>query len=431
MDKTEVVIKEGKHETVAGPLFPPDPEAAHVKQTTLGDCYLQASVASLAEKNPGLIKAMMRDNGDDTVTVRLYEVDETDQSNHQYAAKYIRVNKSVPKNFEGQDVYNAGSLWVRLIEKAYAAGGFTGTGAAAPPKRSYEGIAAGYARYAMEVLTGQPMKETLLTLGGGADLQPDGSYANWNEGTGTRGGSVWASKTTSSVPWDANEVAAHGVAKSADQYDNLLSYKILKDKGLVDAWITFVQTDAIKNIFTKRATDRAAGFAGDITLTDLATAMAPLASGVKDPILAWLEQQKIFPGELGSAKYSKFQLDQFEKIKDTLAAGGMVTGGTWKYPGAAVVAGTGASGGEVKHKGMVGGHAFSFIGARAHSTTNPDDPAYGDFYFLKMRNPWAAYGREYDFTQGKDAGKAVDGGDGVSWLELSDLTRYFDSINYG
>jgi hypothetical protein len=430
MDKANVVVKTGGHEKVDAPLWPPDPSPDHVKQTTLGDCYLQASVASLADKNPGLIKAMMRDNGDDTVTVRLYEVDETDQTNHKFTAKYVRINKSVPKNFQGQDVYNAGSLWVRLIEKAYAAGGFTGTGAAAPPKKDYQSIAAGFARYAMEVLTGQQMKENLLT-GGGPDMQSDGSYASWGESTGTRGGTVWANKNASTVPWDANEVTAHGVAKAADQYDNLLSFKILKDKGLVDTWITFVKTDAIKNMFTKRQTDRAAGFAGDITLTDFATAMAGLAGGVKDPILAWLEQQKLYPGELGTAKYSQFQLDIFKKIKDTLAAGGMVTGGTWKYPGATATPGTGVSGGEVQHKGIVGGHAFSFIGARSHSTANPDDAAYGEFYFVKIRNPWASYGREYDMSQGKDAGKAVEGGTGVSWLELSDVTRYFDSINYG
>jgi hypothetical protein len=429
MPKDKVVVKTGKFEKVAGPLFPPDPEPAHVKQTTLGDCYLQAAVASVADKNPGLIKAMMRDNNDDSVTVRLYKVDDTDEKKHSFSAKYVRVEKSVPKNFEGQEIYNAGAIWVRLIEKAYAAGGFMGdTSKAAAPTKSYEGIAAGQARHAMEVLLGEEMKTQFLT---GNDLQSSGNYGSHTESTGTQGTLVWSGRNMSSVPWDANEVTNHATAKTADQYDNLLSYKILGDKGKVDDWITFVKTDAIKNVFTAQQTKRAGGFAGQVTLEDIQAAMSTgLATGIRDTIMAWIEKQQLFPGALGSTKYSKFQLDVFRKIKETLENGGVVTGGTYKFPGTGTT-GTGASGGEAVDKGMVGGHAFSIIGARALSTANADDPKPGDFYFIRIRNPWGKYGRKYDMSKGNDAGEAVEDGNGESWLELSDLTKFFETINYG
>src|SRR5262249_50159546 len=106
--KSDVIIKHGKFDKVGGNLFDKDPTPADVVQTTLGDCYLQASIASIASQNPSLIKEMMRDNGDDSVTVRLYKVDDTDAKNHKFDPQYFRVEKSVPKDSTGKEVYNAG-----------------------------------------------------------------------------------------------------------------------------------------------------------------------------------------------------------------------------------------------------------------------------------------------------------------------------------
>ena len=67
-------------------------------------------------------------------------------------------------------------------------------------------------------------------------------------------------------------------------------------------------------------------------------------------------------------------------------------------------------------------------------TTSPQDVAdmtkAGDFYWLKIRNPWGNYGRKYDFSKGADAGEEVKDGDGISWLELSDLTKFFNQIHF-
>ena len=63
-----------------------------------------------------------------TVTVRLYEVSRINPAKPTFKARYINVNKSVVKR-GGKTVYQEhGALWVSMIQKAYAAGGFTGEG---------------------------------------------------------------------------------------------------------------------------------------------------------------------------------------------------------------------------------------------------------------------------------------------------------------
>ena len=409
IDAANIVIKTGaKFEKVPGPLFPPDPDPAHVKQTTLGDCYLQAAVGSLAHRNPGLIKAMMRDNGDDSVTIRLYKPQRKKGKQPTFSARYVRIEKSIPKDFEGNEVYNAGATWVRMIEKAYAAGGFTGDAATkSPPKKSYEGIEGGWSAHAMEVLTGEPVDEQLHQGG-------------------------WHADVSSTLPWTKAERTAYKNALSSGSYDELLSFKILGDQGLVDTWMQWVEGGDLDAFFKTQADLRGQGFAGDITLNDIEATMGTLDAGVRATMLGWLDKQQLYPGQLGSAKYSKIQLETFKRIQENLAAGKTVTTGTFKYPGAKKVAGTGASGGEVQHQGIVGSHAFSVLGARGNATTDPDSPKAGDFNWIQIRNPWGSYSRKYDFSKTPDQmGEAVEGGNGVSWIELSDLTRYFDGVDFG
>ncbi len=54
------------------PLFSHEPSVNDLKQRMVSNCYMVSSIASLVEMNPDYIKNMMKDNGDGTVTVRLY-----------------------------------------------------------------------------------------------------------------------------------------------------------------------------------------------------------------------------------------------------------------------------------------------------------------------------------------------------------------------
>lgn len=114
------------------PLFPHDPSIADIRQGNIGNCYMAAAIAGAVRKNPDVIKEMMHDNGDGTVTVRFFrrvplkgypEVQET----KEMEPFYVTVDKSAPA---GMGALN--SLWVSMIEKAAVVAGIE-------PGRMYEG----------------------------------------------------------------------------------------------------------------------------------------------------------------------------------------------------------------------------------------------------------------------------------------------------
>lgn len=147
------------------PLFSHEPTVNDLKQRMVSNCYMVAGTAGLVNLDPALLKGCLRDNGDGTVTVRLYEkyipeeekqreaesrkavqkklddlqakvdsgeVDEWDQDGleqeimkEQYRARqsyrpvYAKVTKEVPR-IGGADALSAGALWMQMIEKACA-----------------------------------------------------------------------------------------------------------------------------------------------------------------------------------------------------------------------------------------------------------------------------------------------------------------------
>jgi Domain of unknown function (DUF4157)/Calpain family cysteine protease len=134
------------------------PSIEHIKQGSLGDCYLLATLASIMLKDPGFPTKMMQDNPDGTVTVKLFDVQKASTpSGFTAGEKYVKVNKSVPEE-KGEALYAQEHLWVQMIEKAYAAGGFTGNLLKTPSSTSepqYKDIGSGNEQHAFRVLLGQ------------------------------------------------------------------------------------------------------------------------------------------------------------------------------------------------------------------------------------------------------------------------------------
>jgi Domain of unknown function (DUF4157)/Calpain family cysteine protease len=134
------------------------PSIEHIKQGSLGDCYLLATLASIMLKDPGFPMKMIKDNQDGTVTVKLFDVQKASTPPGFTAReKYVKVNKSVPEE-KGEALYAQEHLWVQMIEKAYAAGGFTGNLLRTPSSTSepqYKDIGSGNAQHAFRVLLGQ------------------------------------------------------------------------------------------------------------------------------------------------------------------------------------------------------------------------------------------------------------------------------------
>lgn len=143
------------------PLFSHEPTQDDIMQGKLGDCYFVASLSSVAANNPQIIRDMMKDNGDGTVTVRLYD----EKENGKLEPIYINVEKSVPviklRKADGsqsvEDINAKGTLWVQMLEKAFAASNIHDNGMKkfSETERSYSDIIAGTASNAYNVLFGR------------------------------------------------------------------------------------------------------------------------------------------------------------------------------------------------------------------------------------------------------------------------------------
>lgn len=104
-------------------LFPHEPSPTDIKQGIgINDCYMLSCLIKMADTNPEKIKNAMRDNNDGTVTVRFYDTvknPETDEEERKPV--YIRVKKTESSMVgTGAASYASGSLWVQMMEKAYA-----------------------------------------------------------------------------------------------------------------------------------------------------------------------------------------------------------------------------------------------------------------------------------------------------------------------
>jgi hypothetical protein len=97
-------------------LFVGDPCYLDIAQGTSNDCSFMASLASVAEHNPGFIREMITDNHDGTYTVRLF--------NSSGEAEYITVDGQLYRDQNGNPIYaqndNRQVIWPAIVEKAFA-----------------------------------------------------------------------------------------------------------------------------------------------------------------------------------------------------------------------------------------------------------------------------------------------------------------------
>jgi hypothetical protein len=148
-----------------------DFSANDVNQGAVGDCYLLAALMALATTRPELLKrAITGPKSDGTYDVRIY-TGASDNPDQALVPKVVNVsphffvisekaksNKmGIPASEVGEKAFARGGdrdaggneeLWVKLIEKAFAA-----------EAGSYEAIDGGFATHVLEALTGEQQKE--------------------------------------------------------------------------------------------------------------------------------------------------------------------------------------------------------------------------------------------------------------------------------
>lgn len=130
------------------PLFSHEPVVNDLKQRLVSNCYMVAGTTGLVNVDPQQLKNCIRDNGDGTVTVRLFEnvavqrqnaaeqepaqggldaddmdgfemIDENEIERYELHPVYVKVTKEIPR-IAGMDALSAGALWMQMIEKACA-----------------------------------------------------------------------------------------------------------------------------------------------------------------------------------------------------------------------------------------------------------------------------------------------------------------------
>jgi hypothetical protein len=135
------------YQIASGTLFDSNPSYLDQKQGALGDCYLIATLGSIAYVNPDAIKNMFIDNNDGTFTVRFFggkygmfmnsdgTLSDGFAAGTSGVADYITVDRRLPTYNAGSFIYSnlgasvrspANRLWIALAEKAYAQWNETG-----------------------------------------------------------------------------------------------------------------------------------------------------------------------------------------------------------------------------------------------------------------------------------------------------------------
>ncbi len=137
------------------------PSYRDVEEGQTGDCWLLASLAEVAARDPQDIENMFTYDGATQVngaTVKLYTVRFYDSSG---SARYVEVDTELPDGGTHYDQVDTALgnqvLWVALAEKAYAeANGLGYVTSINPHTNSYAALNLGYPSWALNAITGIP-----------------------------------------------------------------------------------------------------------------------------------------------------------------------------------------------------------------------------------------------------------------------------------
>ncbi len=187
------------------------PSYLDVEQGQTGDCWLLASLAEVAARDPQIITSMFTYDGttvDNGATVGLYTVRFYTSNG---SAAYVNVDTELPLGGGWYDDLRSDmgteTLWVALAEKAYAeanALGYVTTGAAGSD--SYNALNGGDAAWALQAITGEPASDYVIGNYGETPAQVSSDLAaEW------KAGRLIVLSTPSSPP-NSSIVGDHGYA---------------------------------------------------------------------------------------------------------------------------------------------------------------------------------------------------------------------------
>ncbi len=396
-----------EHEVVDIRLFDEEPKATDVKQGKIGDCFLLGPAASMAARDPSLIKEMMQQYPDGTVAVRLF-VPSGVPGKKSFAPLFVRVQQSVVKA-DGTDVFAQKALWPQMLEKAYATSKLgQQEGVAKKTKSEYQNISGGQSQEAMEILLGREVNKEVVE--GGTEAS-EFTYLHQK-----------------SMPWSGEEQQAikKAVGREGSWQESIvyrgLAAKLSQGEAEDQAkkWLAWCGEGSVFMFADVVMVKHERSFVPVMGSEDVEVALkdAQLPATLVDVVGTYIRENHLMPGRIGSGQYTDAQLAAFGRIATALGMGKPVAADT---PSIVAVDQTnsGYSANEPKGEGLVGNHSYSVLRVSEE----------GGVLFLRLRNPWGRYGRSYQRDDKGWTPMAVDDGDGEFDMELTDFLKRFKNVN--
>jgi hypothetical protein len=445
------VKKDQKYKPITEPLFTKKPSVDDIHQGNLGDCYFLAGLMSVVDKNPDYIQSLMKDNGDGTITVKLFDYDTESRSSTE---KYYTIQKTTLVSNDGRVEHSEEVPWVEIMEKAWAAlrserktrefakkdsGGVT---AKELSKSSYSmvGIESGGGDEPLMALTGGKTSGTKDDIVSSKKVftkvfldtrLPKKLGISELQATDTNKSKLIGSlKGIGLSDHGAEETFKALKAYGGFYYEGDEIKDILTEAGLLDGMkfkAGFVaEVEQVEDTEPKKKPDVWLGTTRKILLGDAKSpdyqnlrdfqemeevqALSKESAPRKDEVDALLNSSKVasllgstlqqklkglaagkFPGKRMTGHYSASDLQLWDKLKELVSTDCAITVGTPKIVGSSVD-GLGKSHGEKVSKGIAGGHEYSVLGLY--------EPREGEPFYVKpqkggvpikyavLRNPW-------------------------------------------
>ena len=434
-------------------LFSQHISSRDIKQGCLGDCYVLAGLYAVTDSKPEFIQDMMRDNGDGTITVRLYGPKEDSE---ELEAKYYTFDKSVR---DGDARAYDSELWVQMFEKAYAIHN----------NQSYKSMEGGDVTKVMSHILGVKGTRTPLPMmtekvnrvsDSVSDLPaymllPD-QIQQLTDKYHLTGDQVQQLKEAS----DKDALSGIKVSiKSIWKWPQFAkqegdSPEILKEKAALatafDKEVTEMADNlpripAIKELLAKSPTHESTKAYVNHTQQEVRQIMSELedfasshesftdSKGVSHTTADLIAVMKEYFGKervmesfvsVEEPQYTQNQLETFDKIETALSEGKFVGLGSRDSIG--VSQGKGHSGGESKVDGLAGKHAYAVLG-----TAKVEGKI-----FVRVANPWGSdFARSYDMVGERLERRTYDSSQldspfpvNESWVDLNDLFFTFGAV---
>ncbi len=407
------------------PLFSHEPSLNDVAQGGVGDCYLLAALSAIVSRNPQWIKDCMKDHGDGTVTVRLYEKNIHDGQTG-FQANYVKIKKAIPEG----DPYAKNTLWVQLIEHAYAASHLHHKQLKPSDKKNeqepkdgdYNSIASGTPEEFMERILGREVRQ--ISISKAASFSAENMFkeldctvneALYNDDQAQNG--IPATLATErlfgikAMNEDDPDYVQHimGLTRLYEIYSDY--FHAMKD--------TVATIEDAQRFFTKLKPKRLPDFPAELGLTD------KQQLGMKRHLInhmktLWLNTTLTsLPHESFSGKYKQKELLFYEEIKQSMLEGKMMVASTHENFSAS--GNSAGLNGESVENGMVSGHSYTLLGVKQ----------IGETRYIKVRNPWAVGAREYtrnEITGGITRRRKDADTQGIFLVELNEFVRYYDKV---